>query len=139
MVCAELLFFWESGILVSARQRVPAYTTVPSKHQKTMSPNERPSEINTSRCCCLVTVSDSLQPHGLYLARLLCLWDVPGKNTGVGCRFLLQGNSLTQGSNPSLLHCRWILYQWSHQGSPYYIIVCFSVICCSFPCTQSPV
>ena len=33
-----------------------------------------------------------------------------GKNPGVGCHFLLQGIFLTQGSNPGLLHCRWILY-----------------------------
>ena len=36
-------------------------------------------------------VSDSLWPHGLKPARLLCPWDFPGKNTGVGCHFLLQG------------------------------------------------
>ena len=36
--------------------------------------------------------------------RLLCLWDFPGKNTGVGCHFLLQGTFLAQGSNPSFLH-----------------------------------
>ena len=35
-------------------------------------------------------VSDSLQPHGLYPARLPCPWDSPGKNSGVGCHFLLQ-------------------------------------------------
>ena len=42
----------------------------------------------------------------------------PGKSTGVGCHFLLQGIFLTQGSNPGLLHCRQILYHLSHQGSP---------------------
>ena len=42
----------------------------------------------------------------------------PGKNTGVGCHALLQGIFSTQGSNPGLPHCRWILYQLSHQGSP---------------------
>ena len=36
-------------------------------------------------------VSDSLRPRGLMPARLLCPWDSPGKNTGVGCHFLLQG------------------------------------------------
>ena len=36
-------------------------------------------------------VSDSLQPHGLKLVRLLCPWNFPGKNTGVGCHFVLQG------------------------------------------------
>ena len=50
--------------------------------------------------------------------RLLCPWSSPGKHTGVGCYFLLQGILLTQGSNLGLLHCRWILYQLNHQGSP---------------------
>ena len=49
------------------------------------------------------SVSDSLWPHGPQSARLLCLWGSPGKNTGVGCHFLLQGIFLTQGSNLSLL------------------------------------
>ena len=37
-------------------------------------------------------MSDSLRPHGLYSlpARLLCPWNSPGKNTGVGCHLLLQ-------------------------------------------------
>ena len=38
--------------------------------------------------------------------RLLCPWDSPGKNTGVGCHFLLQGIFPTQGSNQGLSHCR---------------------------------
>ena len=49
-----------------------------------------------------------------------CLWDFPGKNTGVACSFLLQGVFLTQGSNLSVLH----LLHWqadslplSHRGS----------------------
>ena len=37
-------------------------------------------------------VSDSLRPHGLQPTELLCPWDFPGKNTGVGCYFLLQGD-----------------------------------------------
>ena len=43
-------------------------------------------------CCCWVTsvVSNSVWPHRRQPTRLLCLWDSPGKNTGVGCRFLLQ-------------------------------------------------
>ena len=66
-------------------------------------------------------VSDSLQPFGLQPTRLLCPWDFPGKNTGMGCHFLLQGIFPTQGSNQYLLyllHCRWILYLLSHRGSP---------------------
>ena len=45
------------------------------------------------QCVCVhvvpSVVSDSLRLHGLYPARLLCPWDAPGKNTGVGCHFLL--------------------------------------------------
>ena len=48
-------------------------------------------------------VSDSLHPHGLWSARLLCPWDFPGKNAGVGCHALLQGIFPIQGLNPSLL------------------------------------
>ena len=54
----------------------------------------------------------------LFLNRFLCPWNSPGKNTGMGCHSLLQGIFLTQASNPSLLHCRQILYHLSHQGSP---------------------
>ena len=42
--------------------------------------------------------------------------DYPGKNTGVGCHTLLQGIFPTQGLNPSLKHCRQILYHLRHQG-----------------------
>ena len=65
-----------------------------------------------------LVVSDCLQPHGLYSTRLPCPWDFPGKNTGVGCHFLLQGIFLTQGLNLGLLHYRQMLYRLSHQGSP---------------------
>ena len=59
-------------------------------------------------------VSDSLQPHWLYSP-----WNSPGQNTGVNSVFLLQKIFFpTQGSNPGLLHCRRILYQLSHKGSP---------------------
>ena len=44
--------------------------------------------------------------------------DSPGKNTGVGSLSLLRRIFPTQGSNPGLLHCRWILYQLSCEGSP---------------------
>ena len=58
-------------------------------------------------------MSDSLWPHGLCSPR-----NSPGQNTEVGSLSLLQGIFPTQGSNPGLLHCRRILYQLSHQGSP---------------------
>ena len=58
-------------------------------------------------------MSNSLQPHGLYSP-----WDSIGQNTGVGSCSLLQGIFPIQGSNPGIPHCRQILYQMSHQGSP---------------------
>ena len=69
-----------------------------------------PENIQSESCS---VVSDSLRPHGLYSP-----WNSPGQNTEVGSLSLLQGIFPTQGSNPGLLHCRWILYQLSHKGSP---------------------
>ena len=51
-------------------------------------------------------ISNSLRPHGLYSP-----WNSPGKNTGVSSLSLLQGIFPTQGLNPGLWHCSWILYQ----------------------------
>ena len=46
-------------------------------------------------------------------------WNSPGKNIGVGSHSLLQQIFPTQGSNPGLLHCRWIFfYQLNHKESP---------------------
>ena len=54
-------------------------------------------------------MSNSLQPHGLYST-----WNSSGQNS----LFLLQGIFPTQALNPGLSHCRQILYQLSHKGSP---------------------
>ena len=58
-------------------------------------------------------MSDSLRPRGLHGP-----WNSLGQNTGMGNLSLLQGIFPPQGSNPGLPHCRRILYQLSHQGSP---------------------
>ena len=63
-------------------------------------------------------MSDPLRPHRLQPARLLCPWNSPGKNTGVGSHSLLQRIFPTQGLNLGLQDCRQILYHLSHQGSP---------------------
>ena len=64
-------------------------------------------------------MSDCLQPHGLQPARLLCPCNSPGKYTGVGCHFLLQGIFLTQGLKPAspALDGRFVL-PLSYLGSP---------------------
>ena len=64
-----------------------------------------------TRTCMLILVSVSLRPYGLYTAcqGLLCSWDFPGENTGLGCHFLLQGIFQIQGLNScllSLMHCQ---------------------------------
>ena len=66
-----------------------------------------------SACENCSVVSNSLRPHGLYSP-----WNSLGLNTGVSSLSLLQGIFPTQGANPGLLHCRQILYQLSHKGSP---------------------
>ena len=58
-------------------------------------------------------VPDSLWHHGLYGP-----WNSTGQNTGVGSLSLLQGIVPTLGSNLGPPHCRRILYQLSHKGSP---------------------
>ena len=67
-------------------------------------------EVSESESCSVV--SDSLRPHGQYSP-----WNSPGQNTGVGSLSLLQGIFRAWGSNPGFPHCRWILYQLSHDGS----------------------
>ena len=59
-----------------------------------------------------------LRPHGQRSLAGYSPWDSSGKNTGVGCHFLLQGIFLTQELNLGPLHCRRILYQLSYKGSP---------------------
>ena len=86
------------------------------------------SDVESESCS---VVSDSLWPHGLYSP-----WNAPGQNTGVGSLSLLQGLFPTQGLNPGLPHCRWILYQLSHQGRPQ-VSMCNWIISSSFPAKVS--
>ena len=76
--------------------------------------------VSPRKCSCVRTLS--LNHILLFVTlwtvatRLLCPWDSPDKNTGVGCQVLLQGTFPMQGLNLSLsrflrlLHYRWILY-----------------------------
>ena len=57
-------------------------------------------------CYCLVTKSSLTLCDPMDSAMLLCPWDFPVKNPGVGCHFLLQGIFLSQGLNPRILHHR---------------------------------
>ena len=55
-------------------------------------------------CAQLLKQCPTLQPHGLQPARIFCPWNFSGKNTGVGCYFLLQGIYPTQVWSLGLLH-----------------------------------
>ena len=73
--------------------------------------------VTFTTCACSAVqsvVSDSLQKYGLQSARRHCAWGFPGKNTGMGCHFLLQGIFPTQGSNSHLLH----LLHWQADSLP---------------------
>ena len=63
-------------------------------------------------------MSDSLWLHGLGPARLLCPFNFPGKNSGVGSHSLLQGIFLTQGLNSDPLQCKQISLPSGSPGKP---------------------
>ena len=65
----------------------------------------------------------SFPPLPPYGPKLLCPWDPPGKNIGVGCHSLLQGTLPMQGLKLGLQHCRQILYHLSHRGS-HNVLMC---------------
>ena len=73
--------------------------------------------VNTT-CLCAQSCLTLSRSHRLT-ARLLCPWNSPGKNTRVGCHFLLLGIFQNQRSNPRLLPCRRILYHWEAQRATW--------------------
>ena len=80
-------------------------------------PREFPGSLKESEinCSLLSHVQLFVTPWTIAF-QALSPWDSPGKNTGMGCHFLLQGIFLTQGLNLGLPHCRRILYCLNHQG-----------------------
>ena len=81
--------------------------------------NNRPPYFSSVYFSCSV-MSHSLRPHGLQHTRFPCPCDFPGKNTGAGCPFLLQGIFLSQGLNLCLLSWQADSLPLSHLGSPIY-------------------
>ena len=114
--------------IVSLHKLVATFSLLPLRplscvHCSTWWCPKRPSEWV---CSVVLGVSDSWRPHGLQPARLLCPWDSPGKSTGVGCQVPLQGIFPTQGLNPRLLHCWWILYHLA--TSPFTLFFFFMLL-----------
>ena len=95
-----------------------------------------------SVCVCIScsVVSDSSWSHGTIAHQASLSMGFRGKNTGVGCHFLLQGIFPSEGLNPCLLQCRWILYCLSHQVSPflgYMKVLKIALLWLYFTCSSS--
>ena len=72
----------------------------------------------TFHCCSVIQSLVKWKSLSHVWIFVILLVNSPSQNTGVGSHSLLQGIFPTQGSNPGLPHCRWILYCLSHQRSP---------------------
>ena len=98
----------------SRTAHTPAVTTGNACRRCQIHPHNFESEDES-----LSVMADSLRPHGLLQATEFSRpWNSPGQNTEVDTLSLLQGIFPTQGSNSGLPHCRRILYQRNHKGSP---------------------
>ena len=84
-----------------------------SRERNPGSTKRKPGLTSARKKVKVVPSCPTLRPHGLYSP-----WNSPGQNTEMGSCSLLQGMFPTQGSNPGLPHCKRILYQLSHKGSP---------------------
>ena len=96
----EQFKYWDLIYIISLKKK----SGLPSAPQTFVN---FPSEVKVVQLCL------TLWPHGLYSP-----WISPGQNTGVGSLSRLQIIFPTQGLNSGLPHCRQILYQLRHQGSP---------------------
>ena len=67
-----------------------------------------------SQCACMLSRVQLFETPWTVVCQTPRPWDFPGKNTGVGCHFFLQGIFLTQGSNPRLL----CLLHWQVNSLP---------------------
>ena len=94
---------WHSARLLDSKPQTPAFLHPKTPHSQSRNPESRSQAPSNSL----------FATHALYSP-----WDSPGQNTEAGSLSLLRGIFPAQGSKPGLLHCRQILYQLSHQGSP---------------------
>ena len=77
-------------------------------------PSGRHHAYHRNKYSMYLVISDSLWPHELQPAGLLCPWDFPRKNTGVGCHFLFRGSSWLRDQNS----CLWHLLHWQADSFP---------------------
>ena len=114
---------WKGLHVASTREGVQSTIRAPS-HLCLVSSGRLASSQVTFAMLCLVTQScrTLFDLMDYSLPGTSVHGDSPWKNIEIGCHALLQEIFPTQGSNPCLPHCRWILYHLSHQGSPFHLV-----------------
>ena len=109
----------------------PCYLRLLMKRQRVIEKGRLNFSLNLVKPNVPASTTNISQSRNIILSEVkvaqLCLtlcnpmdspWISPGQTIGVGSLSLLQEIFPTQGLNPGLLHCRQILYQLSHKGSP---------------------
>ena len=106
--CMKATKNWEWGILIN-KKALLGYLLIPFSLSLSLFLFVSLMILCSVAQLCL-TLCDSMDcsPLGSSVCE-----DTPGKSTGVGCHALLQGVSLTQGSNSGLPHCRWFFRVWA--------------------------
>ena len=106
---------FHSWVYTQKKQKL-IWDTCTLRHRSNPSTHQQTTDLRRCgiyMCVCVwqsetvsrLVVFDSLWPHRLYVAHQAPLsWDSPGKNSGMGCHFLLRGIFPTQRLNPRLLH-----------------------------------
>ena len=135
LFCVLVFYPWGMWDLVPWQGIKPALPTLAGKVLTTGSPEKSFSRCFNPHSLLVLSLflllwsksrsvmSDSLRPHGLYSP-----WNSPGQNTGVGSLSFFQGIFPTQVLNPGLPHCRQILYQLSHKGSPFLLPILYILL-----------
>ena len=109
------------GTSAGCGPKIPHFVWHGQKTNK-LARKEGNAQILSSCCCCCwvaSVVSDSVRPHRQQPTRLPCPWDSPGKNTWVGCHFLLQ--CMKVKSEREVTQCVWLLatpWTVAHQAPP---------------------
>ena len=102
----SVVFLYTLNKQFKMKQKTVSYI-IPSQRIKHLWINlTKEVKICTVKVKVLVTQSCLTLCKPLWPGKLFCPWSSPGKNTGVGCHFLLQGIFPTQKLNPGLMHCR---------------------------------
>ena len=108
----------EAGLECAGERHAPL--PPPQLHPVKFAASSRAcGSLQSCHWCCSVTKSCPTLYDPTEPTRLLCPWDSPGKNTGVGCHFLLQGIFLMQGSNHVSCIGRQVLYHWTTWEAPF--------------------